>query len=103
MLSAELLHHRADLRIVDVADIRKQMMLNLVLETRAQEPAQQARPETHRSRGLDREKIRTLPGFICHALRLGWKMSRRQDGVHGVPQQNASQHIESGNCRQRPE
>ncbi len=39
MLSAERLHRHADLRIVDVADIRKQMMLHLVLETRAQEPA----------------------------------------------------------------
>jgi len=103
MLSAELLHHHADLRIVDMADTRKQMMLHLVLKTGAQEPAYPARPETHGSRSLDREKIRAVPGFIGRTLRLRRKMSRRQDGVHGVPQQNTSQNIESNNCRHWPE
>lgn len=32
MVGAELLHHHADLRIMHVADIRKQMVLNLILE-----------------------------------------------------------------------
>jgi len=99
MLSAERPHDNTDFWIVDVADIGEQMMLNLVLQTRAQKSTEPARTETHGSRRLDREKIRAVPDFRRRTLRIGRKMSRCQDSKHRVSQENASQNIELANYR----
>ena len=60
MGAAKLSYDGSQFRVIHVAEVRKKMVLDLVLQPRAHQPAQPARPKIHRGRRLKQDIIAIL-------------------------------------------
>jgi len=87
---------------MDVAHAGKQVVLDLILQARADQGAEEARAKIHGAEGLQQVMVRA-PLITPDASGLGREMARREDREHRVADQPYSYHVKDQNVRDRKE